>query len=832
MDNDDAPPYLVIHGATDQDTRSGGVLSYEAMVPESDFDLEGLTPGVQAAPLREHDKAIVWIHGVEHNDFGGGQIQQSMEAAARAERSAAYYLPLFLRWQLAQDSTSRAALMRLMDPAPNDFEFPPMPATLTDPSIWDELAQYDLLNRPLIFAGYQQGLGAVNARRYVVDVWDRQDAQGELAPPTCATAQGSLGTSTAGFPVLLGEGLVTDQACHATTLDTLTAEGNQWQNTHQTRAAVVEWGGTFGSGGTIEWSLDDAEDVAELDLSEYTYVSLRVANIVDADEIVCSVIEPDAFELEIEFVTEDGDGGEHVHTVSTGLHIEQSVDLFPIDEDVTICQAFQYMRTVRIPMSSFCDPSPDPMTTESVKTIRVRFPDDASTEHRAFIDSLEFTADPLDPSDARCGLFSAAWNCVAGSALVVRETSCSAEPTTASTCPTGSVVTNNLSKPSVAADDDWPSSFAGWVVYSPKGWVRDLQSPTTTELNRIKGLCQDACALEWSDDPAVAATCTAGSAFATPTLRKANAVGSVHRIPESRLHGGGIFGTQALSCDLEDDCCETFDELACGAKHLRTTTATRALQRAEEYRMTLGGTSTKVTLTTPSGHTDLPLTGAAGFSFCPAGDGNVNCPFYLGSLELTSNGSAVVNATCPDSSSISLDVSDLSIELLQPAFGIADQTDYDKAIPEGGLHFLAKVAVEGTTFGFRAVNEHDVIFMSAKRTGFDADDVTLTFDVPCGAGTIPVTAQFDMHNIATPASPPTVSINNASTVACPSTQTLSATASDPNGDLVTPVRWEIDGVRMVPGISTMAFTHNHVLKAYARDARGATATKTKSVACQ
>lgn len=828
----DAPPYFVVQGATDEDTRDGGVFAFDAMVPESDFDLDGTSPGVQTAPLRDNDKAILWIYGVEHNDFGGGQGAQSAEAGARAQRSAAYYLPLFLRWQLAHDATSRAALMRLMDPTPNDLEFPAMPATLADPAIWEELAQYDLLDRPLIFAGYQQGLAAAAARRYVVDVWDRQTTHGELAPPTCATAQGSLGTSTAGLPVLLGEGLVTDQVCHATTLDTLTAAGDSWQNTHQTRAATVEWGGVLGSGGTIEWSLDDAEDVAELDLSQYSHVSLRVANIVEADPIDCQVIDPDAFELEVELVTQDDQRGEHAHTVSTGLHIEQSVDAYPISPPASVCQAFQYMRTVRIPMSEFCGPSSDPATMESVKAIRVRFPDDANTEHRAFIDSLEFTADPLDPASSYCGLFSGAWNCMAGSGLVVKETSCSAEPTATSTCPSGSVVATTLSKPTVAADDDWPTSFPGWVVYSPKGWVRDVQSPTTTELNRIKGLCQAACALEWSDDPAVAATCTAASAFSTPTLRKANAVGPAHRIPESRRHGGGIFGTQALSCDLEDDCCEAFDELSCGAKHLRTTTAASAIARAEEYRMTLGGTSTKVTFATPSGSTSLPLAGSVGFSFCPAGDGSVSCPFYLGSLELASSGSTTVSATCPDSSSIAIDVSDLSIELLQPAFGIADQADYDKAIPEGGLHFLAKVAVEGATYAFRAVNEHDVIFMSAKRTGFDADDITLTFDVPCGGATIPVTAQFDLHNTATPASPPTVTINNASTAACPSVQTLSATASDPNGDLVTPVRWEVDGVRMAPGTSSIAFTRSHVLKAYGRDARGATTTKTKTVSCQ
>jgi hypothetical protein len=834
IDDAGAPPWLVMQGALDVDTRDGGGHVYDAMVPEPDVDLSSGTPGVQVAPTRANDKAIVWIYGAEHNSFGGKFAPATLpKSSLRARAAASYYMPQFLVWQLTNASaasSARQAFMRLMDPYPSSPAFPDPPASLADVELWDELAQYEIVDRPLVFAAYQQGAGAGVQRRLVVDAWDRQTVGGELAPPTCGN-NGSLGVSTVGFDVNTAEGLLANQVCHSTVEEALAADGAAWRNTHGTRSALVRWGAALGDGGVIEWSLDDAEDVAELDLSAYSHVSLRLSNETpvdaDPDNNVCDPIGVDSLEIEVELVTEDGDGEEHAHTAYSGPLLDQAAGLASMGLAGIDCASFQFLRTVRVPLSAFCDGADGPVSTDAVKAIRVRLPNDPGNTHGLFVDSLEFTNDPLDPSNTRCGPEAGAWNCVAGSSLVVQETSCTAQPNPG--CP--SWMTTTLAKPNVAADADWPTAFSGWVVHSPKGWVRNLASPTSTELNRIRGLCQQACALEWSDDPAVSANCSLSSAFATPTLRKSNSIGPVHRIPESRRHGAGIFGTQQLTCDLESNCCDVFDELVCAAKHRRNTPAERALARTEEYRMTLGGTSTKVTFTTPSGSTNLALTGSAGFSFCPQGDGFVNCPFYLGSLNLTSNGSAVVSATCPDSSSIAIDVSSLSVRLMQPAFGIGSLTSTDKAIPEGGLHLRADFVAEGQEFALRTLNEHDVVFMSARRTGFDADDITLIFDVPCGSGTIPVLAQFDLHNTATTAAPPTITINNPSTVPCPSTQTLSATASDPNGDL-GPVRWEVDGIRMRPNITTMAFTRNHTLRAYATDARGAVTSKTKVVACQ
>ena len=249
--------------------------------------------------------------------------------------------------------------------------------------------------------------------------------------------------------------------------------------------------------------------------------------------------------------------------------------------------------------------------------------------------------------------------------------------------------------------------------------------------------------------------------------------------------------------------------------------------------MQLGGPQTSVTFTTPGGSSTLPLEGQIGYSFCPEGDSGVSCPFYLGSLELSSVGSVAVTDSCPGGGSLDLDVSDLSIELLQPAMGIADDGSAYKAMPEGALQLMLGVTLGEQHFAVRAVNEHDVLFLSARRDGIDADALAVQFDVPCGAGQLPVTASFDLATSGILERRPSVSIGIASPRSCSSSSSvfLAATASDGDGDLL-PVRWEVDGVRVAPGVTSLPFTRPHTFRAIARDARGATTVATKSVTCQ
>ena len=125
----------------------------------------------------------------------------------------------------------------------------------------------------------------------------------------------------------------------------------------------------------------------------------------------------------------------------------------------------------------------------------------------------------------------------------------------------------------------------------------------------------------------------------------------------------------------------------------------------------------------------------------------------------------------------------------------------------------------------------DVVFLTAKKlTGLEVNDAVLEFDVPCGAGTLPVTATIDLNMTTFLARPPAVTISTPSSVACPGGLVLTANASDPDGDLQG-VRWYVDDVLIAPGTSTLAMTRSHVLRAVARDARGAAKTHTKTVTC-
>ena len=75
-----------------------------------------------------------------------------------------------------------------------------------------------------------------------------------------------------------------------------------------------------------------------------------------------------------------------------------------------------------------------------------------------------------------------------------------------------------------------------------------------------------------------------------------------------------------------------------------------------------------------------------------------------------------------------------------------------------------------------------------------------------------------------------IAITTPSTVSCGTSTALTATASDPDGDLAS-VRWFVDGVLMAPTTTSMVFTGTHELRAVARDARGGATTAKKVVSC-
>lgn len=120
---EDAAPLFVIQGSADEDTRSQGVSSFDAMASE---DLAvAVEPGlVDSGSLGLFDKIFLWVYGVRHNDFGGrGDIPAGVELD-RADATGPTYLAGFLRWQLFGDLSARAKLLAAVEENAVTADFP------------------------------------------------------------------------------------------------------------------------------------------------------------------------------------------------------------------------------------------------------------------------------------------------------------------------------------------------------------------------------------------------------------------------------------------------------------------------------------------------------------------------------------------------------------------------------------------------------------------------------------------------------------------------------------------------------------------------------------
>jgi hypothetical protein len=464
---------------------------------------------------------------------------------------------------------------------------------------------------------------------------------------------------------------------------------------------------------------------------------------------------------------------------------------------------------------------------DEVGSLKIRLVDQG-VEQRVLIDSVEFTRDPGVYGTSACPTETGSYKCEATGSLSVKETLCLAEPT-GGICPAGSQTTQAISPPVV--DPGESTAYSGWQVHVPAGWVIDHDAPTTPELGHIADLCLAACELEWSDRPEVSATCADSSAILAPVFVESPGLAVERRIPDEQRSGGGLFSAgQELTCDLEGECCSRFDEHLCAAGPTRTTTADVPLGRGEESSLMFDAAASKAKFVTPGGSSELPLTGTVGFSLCPDGD-TAECPFYVGSMELTGLGSTVVTDTCPDGSPFTANVEGLDIELVQPAFGMSEGAgSWTRAMPIGSLHTRGTITVNGMDFTVRATNE-DPVYFDARSTGIFLGDLEIDVDVPCGTGTLETTLEISLAGWSLLEQRPTIVITSPSLVECPGPLSLTANASDPDGDLEQ-VRWYVDDVPLAPGVNTIAMTEGHELRAVATDERGASQTATKAVSCK
>jgi hypothetical protein len=812
-------PLFVIQGAFDEDTIGQGLASFDAMASE---DLATATAPGQIDPttLSPYDKMLLWVYGVRHNDFGGrNDVMPSIEVD-RADATGPTYLARFLRWQLFGDVSARSEVLAAVDAEAPTSAFPP---SVQPGALWSEFEpQFSDHGRPLVVGNFTQGITEAGAERLVVDTMARGATDETCAgdPVPAFPSDSTLGLDTA------VDGLVDALVCQGPATSIAGDLGDAGDlgvaaSLHETEALVVGWG-NGDPGGAVTWSLQYDGEPA-VDVSSFTHLSFRVANLVEVPDGLCAAADSSSFDFLVELETETPEGLSAVVAYDPGPAIQQSVRfIFGLNPATNACAAVQAMRTIRIPLTEFCGQGQVDLT--QLVAVRLVFPD-SQVQHHALIDSIEFTRDPNTVGTPTCPTVSAAWGCEVTAAFDAIETSCAGEPTPS--CAPTDRRTTELPAPIVA--DGLGPSFSGWVVHTPSGWVADPANPTPSERSDILGQCQAACALEWSDAPFVTANCHDPSAWKAPVLRATPSIGPESRIPASAEDGSGIFSGQSLTCNLEADCCEAFDEAVCAARSRRPTPATLPLARGEEQRLQLGTAASKVEFITPAATATMPLTGTMGYSMCTEGETGTTCPFHLGSLTVTGTSPATIVDTCPDASTFAMVVSDLDIELLQPAMGIADASSYLKGFPKGALHLQGNVTVDGKTYTIRGVNEEPFTFALGYFGMFAADlDIGLT--LPCGADTIDMTIRIDLRSAAILDEAPIASIDTPDEVSCPTTLTLDATAVDPDDDLAS-VRWFVDDVLVSQAVSSIPMTTDHELRLVVRDARGATTTVHETVRC-
>ncbi len=435
-----------------------------------------------------------------------------------------------------------------------------------------------------------------------------------------------------------------------------------------------------------------------------------------------------------------------------------------------------------------------------------------------------------EPSDARYAQVTstrAAEYVCEVDGLVVEQSSCGAEPISG-VCPSASVVTVAVDPPMV---EGVTSMVEGFRVVAPAGTVGDPAAPSARELTTIAGRCASACEQYYAGRQGASATCDAADALLAPALVEAASHDPVDFIHPGQRHGEGLFGTQQLGCDLGADCYAGFDEVLRPLANDRVTAAATPVGSNEEWRLAISG-QMQALASSGGSPVSATLTGTIGYSLCATGNASAPCPFHLGSLQFELDAPLVLPVTCGGSTTTHT-LSELSMRLDQPAFGIGQQGTAWKGFPPGALIIDAEGVLDSVPFHLRRPNQ-DALKLRAGQAWVlmqGADGAWLEFAVPCGDDEINVVVSWGYAGAAVDDFPPQATISVPSSVTCPSTRTLSKSVSDADADIAS-VRWRVDGVLMEDGITSMAFTQPHLLELVVRDARGATITTKKHVGCQ
>jgi hypothetical protein len=841
-------PALIMVGALDNDVGvADAVRQYDRVDPEED-----LAPD---APLR----LLHLLYGELHNGFGG--LNRVEFTTGNASALAAFeYIPRFLDWVVFQENVEENRRRLLFE------EFSP---DLADPSLWTGVEGYGAMtggawcanaSTPRSCAARdgcawtgsacidldcddltQGGRAACDALRSCA--WDAGDT-GAMRPASCVDrpmlfVEASLdGRDPATqrhivtvFPSTAGPLTSTVDDLDIGDAGEIILAEELFGSRHMTAVAYARWS----DAGYVRVPVV-APAQPPIDLSEFSYLSVRLANLRRfsqelPNEQQCEEETQQPIPIGIRLMDDDPDPGESTRVVTlrpqnAGWRTRANLGGFA-------CFGANVMDTVRLPIGTLCQPGLDMSRITAVEF----FFEDLGDTHEVFIDTIEFTRneyddDPLgDGSYANlCPVTTSIWSCEADTALQANELNCTDEPTTG-TC--GSTTNTAVALPEVDYADQ---TFTGWVVHAPPGSIRDPEDPTVGELAWIESQCMVACEAEWFDRPEVAANCTDPYAFETPTLIGSPSYGASTAVDDERADGSGIFTGESLSCDIQGDCCLDFDEHLCMAAPRRVTPADFPLGVGQEVVVAIDSNESKLEVTDGETVSSVVLYGDVGFSRCRDGNDTAPCPFYLGSLTAKSIGSIKIPVTCPNEQVIHRTLYWLTVNLAQPAMGIAQEGTDLVGFPAGALVFDANFTLGGgTEMDVRGTTQVDVVG-TAGDTAFEFGEIKVTGMMPAcwGQDDIPVEGTFEIVlDLAggIEASPPEIEIDIPATVSCPSNVDLDAIASDPDDDLDT-VRWWIDDVLMSASTTSVTFTQGHTVRAVAYDERGAATTATKTITCQ
>jgi hypothetical protein len=230
---------------------------------------------------------------------------------------------------------------------------------------------------------------------------------------------------------------------------------------------------------------------------------------------------------------------------------------------------------------------------------------------------------------------------------------------------------------------------------------------------------------------------------------------------------------------------------------------------------------------------DADISGTVGYSRCEGGSGSAPCAFYLGSLHLELDEHLEIELTC-NGAAQQHELTSLTIDLAQPAFGISEEGTSWNSLPPGGLVLVASGVVDEVPFESRRAIAQPVFFEASDGLiEFDGTNgFKLDFEVPCNGEIADLEVWWTVYDSSTVEGPPTLGIDHLpSTISCPDELALTLEwANDPEEDYAS-LRWIVDGVLLEDEWPTISFTESHQVTAVLRDERGATGTASKTISC-